>query len=117
MPSCFILVRAVRAGRRGRYPDRGGPQAVGLPRRHRAQLHQRRPRHPGTSRSALSPGWGDVYVSTTPCNWLDATDVPDGRCTLRIAIDTKDIVDQDNTLPDTASVEIELAGNTVTVLR
>jgi len=65
----------------------------------------------------LSPGWGDVYVADTPCNWLDATDVPDGRYTLRVSIDTQHIVDQEPVLPDTASVEIKLAGNTVTVLR
>jgi len=38
----------------------------------------------------------------------------DGHYTLHIAIDTKHLVDQDNVLPDTASIEIELAGNTVT---
>jgi Lysyl oxidase/FG-GAP-like repeat len=65
----------------------------------------------------LSPGWGDVYVTEVPCNWLDITGVPDGRYTLRVSVDTNRIVDQDNVLPDSAEVEIELAGDRVTVLR
>jgi hypothetical protein len=64
----------------------------------------------------LSPGWGDVYSAATPCNWLDTTDVPDGRYTLRVSIDTNHIVAQDDTLPDSASVEILLSGNTVEIL-
>lgn len=66
--------------------------------------------------AGLSPGWGDVYVASTPCNWLDVTDVPDGRYTLHVAIDTHHIIDQgdqDNVLPDTAAIDLELRGNTV----
>ena len=64
----------------------------------------------------VSPGWGDVYVASTPCNWLDATDIPDGRYTLRVSVDVNHLIDQDDVLPDTASVNIALAGNTVTIL-
>jgi Lysyl oxidase/FG-GAP-like repeat/FG-GAP repeat len=64
----------------------------------------------------LSPGWGDVYISSTPCNWLDVTDVADGRYTLRVAVDTHHIIDQDNALPDNAEIHLELTGNSVTIL-
>jgi hypothetical protein len=64
----------------------------------------------------VTPGWGDVYDASTRCQWLDVTDVPDGRYTLRISIDVNRLIDQDDVLPDTASIDIELAGSTVTVL-
>ena len=64
----------------------------------------------------LSPGWGDVYISSTPCNWLDVTDVPDGQYTLHVAVDTKHIIDQDNVLPDNAEIRLELTDNSVTIL-
>lgn len=64
----------------------------------------------------ISPGWGDVYVADTPCQWLDATDVPDGRYTLRVSVDTKHLIDQDDVRPDTASIHLELRGTAVTVL-
>jgi hypothetical protein len=64
----------------------------------------------------VTPGWGDVYDARTRCQWLDVTDVPDGRYTLRISIDVDHLVDQDDALPDSASIDIELAGSSVTVL-
>jgi Lysyl oxidase len=64
----------------------------------------------------ISAGWADVYVSSIPCQWLDVTDVPDGRYTLRIGVDTLGIVEQDDVLPDTVSVRVRLSGGAVRVL-
>lgn len=64
----------------------------------------------------ISPGWSDVYVSSIPCQWLDVTDVPDGRYTLRIEVDSLGIVEQDDVLPDTVSVRVRLADDRVYVL-
>jgi hypothetical protein len=64
----------------------------------------------------ISPGWSDVYVAETPCQWLDTTDAPDGRYTLRITVDVNHLVDQDDVAPDTISVDLELTGDTLTVL-
>jgi hypothetical protein len=67
--------------------------------------------------AGISSGWSDVYVAEIPCQWLDATDVPDGRYSLHISIDVNHIVDQDDVAPDTISVDVKLAGDHVTVLR
>lgn len=67
--------------------------------------------------SGISPGWGDIYSSQQFCQWLDATDVPDGRYTLRISVDINHILDQADVHPDTVSVEVELVGDHVTVVR
>jgi hypothetical protein len=64
----------------------------------------------------VSPGWADVYTADVDCQWLDVTDVPDGRYTLRVTVDTQHLVDQDDVLPDTASVDIELAGDRVSTI-
>lgn len=66
--------------------------------------------------TGISPGWADVYVSELQCQWLDATDVPDGRYTLRITIDVNHLVDQDDVHPDTVSIPLELRGDRVTIL-
>jgi hypothetical protein len=53
-----------------------------------------------------------VWITPHACGGVDG-----GPGDLERLAVAKHIVDQDNTLPDSASVEIELAGNTVTVLR
>lgn len=66
--------------------------------------------------TGISPGWGDVYLAGTPCQWLDTTDVPDGRYTLQVSVDVNHLIDQDDVRPDTVSLNIELSGDTVRVL-
>jgi hypothetical protein len=64
----------------------------------------------------ISAGWADVYVASIPCQWLDVTDVPDGKYTLRVGVDTLGLVEQDDLLPDTVSVRVQLHGGFVRVL-
>jgi hypothetical protein len=64
----------------------------------------------------ISPGWADVYVSELQCQWLDATDVPDGHYTLRVTIDVNHLVDQDDVHPDTVVIPLELRGDHVRVV-
>jgi hypothetical protein len=61
----------------------------------------------------ISPGWADIYTSDLPCQWLDVTNVPDGAYSLRVAVDTRDIVDQDDRLPDFADVKLSIQGELV----
>jgi hypothetical protein len=64
----------------------------------------------------ISAGWADIYEASLPCQWLDVTDVPDGRYTLRVGADTLHLVDQDDRLPDTAEVDLVLSGDRVRVV-
>lgn len=64
----------------------------------------------------ISPGWADVYVASLPCQWLDVTDVPDGTYTLSVGADTRHLVDQDDVLPDTATLTVAIGADRVTVL-
>ena len=48
---------------------------------------------------------------------MDTTEVPDGRYTLRISVDVNHILDQADVHPDTISIDLELAGDHVTVVR
>lgn len=61
----------------------------------------------------VSPGWADIYTSDLPCQWLDITNVPDGVYSLRVAVDTRNIVDEDDVLPNHADVKLRLQGDSV----
>ena len=37
-------------------------------------------------RQGISRGWADVYTSDLPCQWIDVTDLPPGRYTLRLVV-------------------------------
>jgi hypothetical protein len=64
----------------------------------------------------ISPGWADVYAGDYSCQWLDVTDVPDGTYTLRIGVDTSDIIDEQDVLPNSVDVKVKLEGNAVEVV-
>lgn len=61
----------------------------------------------------ISPGWADIYTSDLPCQWLDITNVPDGVFSLRVAVDTRNIIDEEDVLPNFADVKLRLQGDTV----
>ncbi len=63
----------------------------------------------------MSPGWADIYVADLPCQWLDITDVPDGKYSLRVGVDLNNLIDEDDKLPNSADVTVHLQGNTVRV--
>jgi len=62
----------------------------------------------------ISPGWADVYVASLPCQWIDVTGVPDGAYTLEVTADTRRLVEQHDVHPDTAIVEVVIAGDRAT---
>lgn len=64
----------------------------------------------------ISPGWSDVYVASIACQWLDITDIPDGDYTLRLEVDSFGLVEQDDVLPDTAAVRLQLQDDAVRAL-
>jgi hypothetical protein len=64
----------------------------------------------------ISPGWADVYAGDYSCQWLDVTDVADGTYTLRIGVDSSNIVDEQDVLPNSVDVKVKLSGNTVEVV-
>ncbi|RJS21282.1 alpha integrin [Corallococcus sp. H22C18031201] len=68
---------------------------------------------PGTG---ISPGWADIYTSDIACQWLDITDTPDGDYTLRVGVDEKNIIDEDDRYPNETFIKVRLKGDTVTVL-
>jgi hypothetical protein len=61
----------------------------------------------------ISPGWADIYTSDLPCQWLDITNVPDGVYSLRVAVDTRNIIDEEDMLPNFADVKLRLQGDSV----
>jgi hypothetical protein len=61
----------------------------------------------------ISPGWADIYTSDLPCQWLDITDVRDGVYSLRVAVDTRNIIDEEDTLPNHADVKLRIQGDSV----
>jgi hypothetical protein len=65
----------------------------------------------------VSPGWADIYTSDLPCQWLDITGLPDGEYSLRVAVDTRNIVDEQDTLPNHADVKLRIQGDSVKVER
>jgi hypothetical protein len=64
----------------------------------------------------ISAGWADVYTSALPCQWLDITNVADGSYTLRVSVDEKDILAEEDVLPNTTEVKVQIKGDAVTVL-
>ncbi|MBN1203436.1 MAG: VCBS repeat-containing protein [Myxococcaceae bacterium] len=63
----------------------------------------------------ISPGWSDIYTSDLPCQWLDITDLQDGTYSLRVGVDENNLIDEQDTLPNHASVKIRVEGDTVKV--
>ena len=37
----------------------------------------------------ITSGWADIYGSSTPCQWIDVTDLPSGTYTLSVTVDAE----------------------------
>jgi hypothetical protein len=64
----------------------------------------------------ISPGWADIYSFDIPCQWVDITGLGDGEYTLRVAVDTSDILEEESVHPNEVFVRMSLKGDTATVL-
>lgn len=64
----------------------------------------------------MSRGWGDTYPSTLPDQALDITGIADGTYTVRVVADARGLLRESNEANNAAEVQIEIAGDTVTVL-
>jgi hypothetical protein len=64
----------------------------------------------------ISPGWADIYSFDIPCQWVDITGLGDGEYTLRVAVDTSDILEEESVHPNEVFVRMSLEGDTATVL-
>ncbi|HZH78242.1 MAG TPA: lysyl oxidase family protein [Archangium sp.] len=64
----------------------------------------------------ISPGWADIYAGDYSCQWLDITDLSDGTYTLRVGVDKKDIIDEQDVLPNSVDVKVKIAGESVEVV-
>ncbi|MBL4636293.1 MAG: hypothetical protein JKY56_20700 [Kofleriaceae bacterium] len=68
-----------------------------------------------TGSFSISPGWSDIYYAGLDCQWIDITDVPDGHYTLQVIVNANGIIVEDDVLPNTALVNIEILGDEVHV--
>ncbi len=64
----------------------------------------------------ISAGWADIYTFDTPCQWVDITGLGDGTYTLRVGVDTSDILEEETVHPNEVFVRVRLEGDTTTVL-
>tara|TARA_R110002073_G_scaffold74100_7_gene181238 strand:+ start:28944 stop:30485 length:1542 start_codon:yes stop_codon:yes gene_type:complete len=64
---------------------------------------------------SISPGWSDIYYAGLDCQWIDITDVPDGDYTVKVVVNANNLIPEDDVLPNTATVEINIAGDTISV--
>lgn len=64
----------------------------------------------------LSVGWGDTYPSSLPDQAIDITGIPDGTYLVRVTADWQHFWEETNESNNSASAQIRIAGNTVTLL-
>ena len=64
----------------------------------------------------ISMGCADVYSSSLQCQWIDITDVPDGQYDVIVTVNPEGEIDELDLTNNTASVRVDLAGDTVTVV-
>ena len=64
----------------------------------------------------ISMGCADVYSSSLQCQWIDITDVPDGQYDVIVTVNPEGEIDKLDLTNNTASVRVNLAGDTVTVV-
>ena len=62
----------------------------------------------------LSRGWGDTYTTSLPDQGIDIGGLPDGRYKISITADAVGAITEANETNNTASMEIQITGNTVT---
>ncbi|KQX75835.1 lysyl oxidase family protein [Aeromicrobium sp. Root472D3] len=64
----------------------------------------------------LSAGWGDTYPSSLPDQGIDVTGIPDGTYLVRVTADWQNFWQESNETNNSASAQIRIAGNAVTLL-
>jgi hypothetical protein len=67
--------------------------------------------------TGLSIGWGDEYTSTLRDQYIDITDLPDGRYRLRVTADFRRKFLETNETNNATWVDLDIAGTNVTVVR
>jgi hypothetical protein len=68
-------------------------------------------------RMGLSRGWGDVYQSSLPDQYIDITGLTSGRYKLRATADTSDWFTEANNTNNFTWVDIQISGTSVSVIR
>lgn len=61
----------------------------------------------------LTPGWADVYRHSYPDQWVEVTDLPDGRYALVFTINPDLLVQEENLENNRAFFYLELDGNRI----
>jgi hypothetical protein len=64
----------------------------------------------------LSVGWGDTYPATLPDQAIDITGIPDGVYLVKVTADWQNFWQETNESDNSASAQIRITGNTVTLL-
>jgi len=64
----------------------------------------------------LSVGWGDTYPSSLPDQAIDVTGIPDGVYTVKVTADWQNFWKETNESNNSASAQIRISGNTVTLI-
>jgi hypothetical protein len=64
----------------------------------------------------LSPGWGDLYDVDLPNQFIDVTDLPDGRYRLRVTTDQHDWFEEADERNNAAWIDFRLTGDEVAEL-
>jgi len=64
----------------------------------------------------ITVGCGDIYSSSLQCQWVDVTGVPDGIYDITVTTNPDGEIDELNLDNNSATVRIEMVGDTLTVL-
>ncbi|MGH7893551.1 MAG: lysyl oxidase family protein [Candidatus Binatia bacterium] len=56
----------------------------------------------------VQPGWGDLYPSDLPCQWIDVTDVPAGEYDLWVLLNTEQLLPESDYANDTGMVPVTI---------
>jgi hypothetical protein len=54
----------------------------------------------------ITRGWADVYSRYLPCQWIDVTDLPSGKYTVRVVVNPKRILTESNYDNNTFTVDV-----------
>ena len=68
-------------------------------------------------RMGLSRGWGDIYPSSLPDQYIDVTSLTSGRYKLRATADAANWFSETNNANNFTWVDIQISGNSVSVIR
>ena len=56
----------------------------------------------------VQPGWGDLYPSDLPCQWIDVTDVPAGDYDLWVLLNTQQLLPESDYTNDAGMVRVTI---------